>query len=97
MKILLFLLLVPVLAFVHPHQWIDLRITPETNADGALTALRASWEFDPYTSEILIQRNKETTALAQFKKDIDQYFREQHGFTYSDNYEIGRASCRERV
>ena len=89
MKILLFLLFAPVLAFAHPHQWIDLRITPETDAGGALTALRESWEFDPYTSEILIQRNKETTALAQFKKDIDQYFREQHGFTYSDTLSFG--------
>ena len=72
MKILFFLLLAPILAFAHPHQWIDLRITPETDAGGALTALRESWEFDPYTSEILIQRNKETAALAQFKKEIDQ-------------------------
>ena len=39
MKILLFLLLAPVLVFAHPHQWIDLRITPETDASGALTAL----------------------------------------------------------
>ena len=70
----LLLLLCPALALAHPHQWIDLRITPETDASGALTALRESWEFDPYSSEIL---------LAQFKKDLDQFFADQHGFTYS--------------
>ena len=89
MKLLLFLCLVPLAAFAHPHQWIDLRITPETDASGALTALRESWEFDPYASETLIQRNKEPAALAQFKKDIDQYFREQRGFTYSDALSFG--------
>ena len=89
MKTPLLLLLYPALALAHPHQWIDLRITPETDASGALIALHESWEFDPYTSEILIQRNKETAALAQFKKDIDQYFREQHGFTYSDTLSFG--------
>lgn len=79
----LLLLLCPALALAHPHQWIDLRITPETDASGALTALRESWEFDPYSSEILLERNQDAAALAQFKKDIDQFFAEQHGFTYS--------------
>ncbi len=84
MKYLLpFLILCPALALAHPHQWIDLRITPETDASGALTALRESWEFDPYSSEILLERNQDAAALAQFKKDIDQFFAEQHGFTYS--------------
>ena len=51
MKYLLpFLILCPALALAHPHQWIDLRITPQTDASGAL---------------------------------IDQFFAEQHGFTYS--------------
>ena len=82
MKYLLpFLILCPALALAHPHQWIDLRITPQTDASGALIALRESWEFDPYSSEILLERNQDA-ALAQFKKDIDQFFAEQHGFTY---------------
>ncbi len=84
MKYLLpFLILCPALALAHPHQWIDLRITPETDASGALTALRESWEFDPYSSEILLERNQDAAALAQFKKDLDQFFADQHGFTYS--------------
>ena len=84
MKYLLpFLILCPTLALAHPHQWIDLRITPQTDASGALIALRESWEFDPYSSEILLERNQDAAALAQFKKDIDQFFAEQHGFTYS--------------
>ena len=83
MKIILPLLLCPTLALAHPHQWIDLRITPQTDASGALIALRESWEFDPYSSEILLERNQDAAALAQFKKDIDQFFAEQHGFTYS--------------
>ena len=84
MKYLLpFLILCPALALAHPHQWIDLRITPQTDASGALTALRESWEFDPHSSEILLERNQDAAALAQFKKDIDQFFAEQHGFTYS--------------
>ena len=84
MKYLLpFLILCPTLALAHPHQWIDLRITPETDASGALIALRESWEFDPYSSEILLERNQDTAALAQFKKNLDQFFADQHGFTYS--------------
>ena len=83
MKIILPLVLCPTLALAHPHQWIDLRITPQTDASGALIALRESWEFDPYSSEILLERNQDAAALAQFKKDIDQFFAEQHGFTYS--------------
>ena len=77
------LTLCPTLALAHPHQWIDLRIAPQTDASGALIALRESWEFDPYSSEILLERNQDAAALAQFKKDIDQFFAEQHGFTYS--------------
>ena len=83
MKTPLLLLLYPALALAHPHQWIDLRITPETDASGALIALHESWEFDPYSSEVLLQRNKDAAALAQFKKDIDQFFADQRGFTYS--------------
>ncbi|MFC2305441.1 MAG: DUF1007 family protein, partial [Cardiobacterium hominis] len=70
MKTPILLLLYPALALAHPHQWIDLRITPETDASGALIALHESWEFDPYSSEVLLQRNQDAAALAQFKKDI---------------------------
>ena len=83
MKTPFLLFFLPALALAHPHQWIDLRITPETDAGGALTALRESWEFDPYSSEVLLERNQDATALAQFKKDLDQFFVDQHGFTYS--------------
>ena len=83
MKTPLLLLLYPALALAHPHQWIDLRITPETDASGALIALHESWEFDPYSSEVLLERNQDAAALAQFKKDIDQFFADQRGFTYS--------------
>ena len=93
MKLLPLLALAPLAALAHPHQWIDLRVTPQTDASGALTALRESWEFDPYTSETLIQRNQGAAAFAQFKKDIDQYFREQRGFTYSDS--LGFAEPRD--
>ena len=83
MKTPFLLFLLPALALAHPHQWIDLRITPETDASGALTALHESWEFDPYSSEVLLQRNQDAAALAQFKKDLDQFFADQRGFTYS--------------
>ena len=83
MKTPFLLFFLPALALAHPHQWIDLRITPETDASGALTALRESWEFDPYSSEVLLERNQDAAALAQFKKDLDQFFADQHGFTYS--------------
>ncbi|MDO4643066.1 MAG: DUF1007 family protein [Cardiobacteriaceae bacterium] len=83
MKYLFLLVLFPCIVLAHPHQWIDLRITPKTDAHGALIALEESWEFDPYSSEILLQRNATPEALAQFKKDIDTFFTEQHGFTFS--------------
>ena len=35
MKTPFLLFLLPALALAHPHQWIDLRITPETDASGA--------------------------------------------------------------
>ena len=71
MKTPFLLFLLPTLALAHPHQWIDLRITPETDASGALIA------------EVLLERNQDAAALAQFKKDLDQFFADQHGFTYS--------------
>lgn len=38
-------------ATAHPHAYIDVKVTVEMNADGAITGLRQQWLFDPaYTA-----------------------------------------------
>jgi ABC-type uncharacterized transport system substrate-binding protein len=39
----------------HPHVWIDLRVSPQVNEQGQITALRQAWRFDPFYSLVLIE------------------------------------------
>ncbi len=42
-------------AAAHPHAWIDLRVEVQFDAEGAVTALRQTWLFDPYYTAFTVE------------------------------------------
>lgn len=91
MKKLLFLFLFPSWVSAHPHEWIELQITPQTNAQGQLTAMKEYWVFDPYTAEMLLEPifaidniAGQKAAFADFSRETDKNLAQQNYFTYSD-------------
>ena len=42
-------------AMAHPHSWVDLSVTLETDDQGRVTALRQVWRLDPFYSLVLLE------------------------------------------
>jgi len=59
-------------AEAHPHVWIDLRIKPVMNEQGALLGLEQAWRFDPFYSLVLIEELEKGGATAELEERYDQ-------------------------
>ncbi|EWH03715.1 hypothetical protein Q427_01825 [Halomonas sp. BC04] len=49
------LLLIPGLAYAHPHGWIDMRVRLILDDQGRLEGLHQSWRMDPFYSLIILE------------------------------------------
>lgn len=43
------------LAWSHPHVWVDVAVSPQTNAQGQIIALEERWTFDPFYAQMLLE------------------------------------------
>jgi len=56
----------------HPHVWIDLRVTPQLNDQGEMTALRQAWRFDPFYSLMLIEELEKGGPAEELEQRLDE-------------------------
>jgi len=56
----------------HPHVWIDLRVTPQVNDQGEITALRQAWRFDPFYSLMLIEELEKGGPEDEMEQRVDE-------------------------
>lgn len=56
----------------HPHVWIDLRVSPQVNDQGEVTALRQAWRFDPFYSLVLIEELERGGPKDELEQRLDE-------------------------
>lgn len=66
------LLIATVKVNAHPHVWIDLRIKPLMDEQGALLGLEQAWRFDPFYSLVLLEELEKGGPEAELEERYDQ-------------------------
>lgn len=86
--LLALILLTPPL-WAHPHVWIDMEVTPQTDTVGNITALHERWLFDPFYAQMLIEPISQAHDTAEQKQlwqhlqdDIRSNLNQKHYYTF---------------
>ena len=87
--------LIPLLWFLsaplwaHPHVWIDVDVSPQTDSSGSITALHERWVFDPLYAQmllesILVERDADTQEQLwlHLQNDIRTNLGKEHYYTF---------------
>ncbi|MBV7434009.1 DUF1007 family protein [Cardiobacteriaceae bacterium TAE3-ERU3] len=82
-----FLIAAPLWA--HPHVWIDVDVSPQTDSNGNITALHERWVFDPLYAQmllesILVERDAATQEQlwVHLQDDIRENLGKEHYYTF---------------
>lgn len=89
-KILLALsLLIAAPLWAHPHVWIDVQVSPQTDSSGNITALHERWLFDPLYAEMLLESiltepdvDMQKQLWAHLQDDIRNNLGKEHYYTF---------------
>lgn len=103
MRFLFFLAyLVPTLSCAHPHEWINVTLTPITDASGKLTAIHELWSFDPMFAETLLQpvlqapdNAAQKKAMAKMQTDVSATLAQKSYFTFPEKATFKPAEARK--
>ncbi len=74
-KTIIFLLLIPIITFAHPHVFADVALKIEVK-NSQLDAVQISWHYDEMTSAILLM-DYDKNRDGKFDKKESQFFKEQ--------------------
>ncbi len=74
-KTIIFFLVIPILAFSHPHVFADVALKIEVKND-QLNTIQISWHYDDMTSQILLM-DYDKNRDGKFDKKESQFFKEQ--------------------
>lgn len=67
-KTMALLIALPISAFAHPHEWIELKITAIFDEEGKITALRQNWLMDEFFSSYATEDIERVDGLPPQKK-----------------------------
>lgn len=74
-KTVIFLFLVPIIAFAHPHVFADVSLKIEVK-NNQVNTVQISWHYDDMTSQILLM-DYDKNRDGKFDKKESQFFKEQ--------------------
>ena len=81
--LILILILLPLIAYAHPHSWIDAVFDVNFDDDG-IASVSVSWKFDDFTASFLILDFDKNGSKSFDPPEIEEL--RQHAFLHLDEY-----------